>query len=86
MTGLKQRVVVDGVQSSWIVVTSGVLQGSVLGPLLFRIRINYLDSNLGSKIAKFVDDTKVGTDAANPNAVTLMHEDLRKSWYWSREW
>ena len=53
----RQRVVVDGDVSNWKPVLSGVPQGSVLGPILFLIYINYLEEGVTSKIFKFADDT-----------------------------
>ena len=82
----KQRVVINGTSSGWREVTSGVPQGSVLGPLLFIIYINDLDLGLVSKMSKFADDTKMGINADSDAAVKQLQEDLRKVGEWSKKW
>jgi hypothetical protein len=57
-SNLKQRVQLNGSVSKWHNVTSGIPQGSVLGPVLFVIFINDLPLNVESDVYMFADDTK----------------------------
>ncbi|KAK4318382.1 hypothetical protein Pmani_010619 [Petrolisthes manimaculis] len=53
------RVSVGGSLSNNVPITSGVPQGSVLGPLLFLIYVNYIGSSLTCKYMMFADDLKL---------------------------
>ena len=57
--GRKQRVQVNGRLSKWSNVSSGIPQGSVLGPILFVIYINDLLDSAVSDIALYANDTKL---------------------------
>ena len=52
----QQRVVGNGVKSQWAPVLSGVLQGSVLGSLLFSLYINGIMVGTESDMRLFADD------------------------------
>ena len=85
LAGRCQWVCINQSYSNWAPVTSGVPQGSVLGPLLFLIYINDLDTNIVSKMSKFADDTKLCHRARNPDDIMELQEDMNKLVEWANK-
>ena len=89
LTGRVQRVVLNGEASEWVPVTSGVPQGSVLGPICFVVFINDLDEVVDlvhGFIYKFADDTKYGRIISNDEDRAALQRDIDKLLEWAEKW
>jgi len=86
LSGRKQKVVINGHESFWVTVISGVIQGSVLGPILFIIFINDLQHYVKSSTLRcFADDTRLTKRINNSQEDTcLMQNDLNHVITWSK--
>jgi len=84
----KFRVRVNSSFSPWDAVTSGIPQGSVLGPLLFLIYINDLVEccEPHCEIYLFADDAKLFRHIVTCNDNQSLQEGIDALQYWSQQW
>ena len=81
-----QSVVLNGTSSESVPVSSGVPQGSVLGPLLFLAYINDLPANIKSKVRLFADDTAIYLSLSSANQSSILQNDLNILEKWEQDW
>ncbi len=86
MTNRFQQVVVDGCTSNKARVTSGVPQGTVLGPLLFLTYINDIHEELSSTIRLFADDALVYRPIRSQVDADDLQNDINILTNWTRKW
>ena len=86
LTGRTQRVIVNNIPSSNASVTSGIPQGSVLGPILFILYINDLPDLVLSETYLFADDTKLFRHIIDFKSAEELQGDLNKLQEWSSTW
>ncbi len=69
-------------------VTSGVPQGTVLGPLMFLLYINDIGDNLtpGTKIRLFADDCLLYREINSAEDQRILQKDLDSMIKWSNTW
>ena len=78
----RQTVMIQGSKSKWAPVTSGIPQGSVLGPTLFTLFVNDMPQQVSSCLKLFADDTKLYRRVTGGTAE--LQADLDALVKWSR--
>ena len=86
LTNRRQRCIVEGCVSGWLPVTSGVPQGTILGPLLFLLYINDIADSLTSKLALFADDCVLFREVQTREGQLELQKDLTTLSNWSNRW
>ena len=78
--------VVDGCFSNFVPVTSGIPQGSVLGPILFVIFINDLPEVINVCFKMFADDSKMYGRVTTIDQAGLVQDSINNAVKWAEDW
>ena len=80
----QQSVVVNGVNSDSPPVVSGVLRGTVLGPLLFSLHINNIMSDIESEIRLIAVDCIFYREIKDMEDTLKIQKDIERLGIWAR--
>jgi hypothetical protein len=83
LLGCTQRVQVGGKLSEEVRVTSGIPQGSVLGPLLFLACVNDIWRNIESTIRLFANDCVIYRKITNKEDMEMLQKDVDRLGVWA---
>ena len=81
-----QQVVLEDVSSSSITLTSGVPQGTVLGPLLFILYLNDLQEGISSQVRLLADDCILYREINTLNDCQDLQKDVNSLCNWESKW
>ena len=68
------------------IVTSGVPQGSILGPLLYILYVNDLPTVVKTRTLMYADDIKLFTTVSNNEDAALLQRDIDNIVSWATTW
>ena len=86
LTTRRQREVIDGHSSGWSEVTSGVPQGSILGPLLFLVYINDFPLAVKCNCGLFADDSILHRKVTSESDCEDLQTELQSAYDWCNSW
>jgi len=86
LTNRKQWVLIRGSYSDWSPVISGVLEGSILGPIMFLIYVNDIPNIVTTTAKLFADDTKIYRQINNVEDSIALQSDLTTLDLWADRW
>ena len=88
LTNRRHIVSIDGISSDWKYVSSGVPQGSTIGPILFIIYINDIGSDLSPEtlLPLYADDAKCSRVILGQLDRDILQQDISTLYRWSDTW
>ena len=86
LTKRTQQVIIDGVSSDKVYVSSGLPQGTVLGPAMFLLYINDLPATIKSTVRLLADDCIMYKEITSSEDAAALQVDINSLCVWQNLW